>query len=444
MSLRSRRSRSLVTVLALAILGSTGAAVAPGQRGQSQVRTPRPPQVFPQGRAAEPAPTRRKLEAAVKLVKLDSCDPAVLAKPPRTPKNMLEAAEWEQIRADLSDYHAMIDAYADGDAAGSIETVLALSQQRLARDWTGLTRALYAINTRGIDPRAPWDARRYALAVMLHTNAALRIAGDTHGDEAFVQFQVASDLLQLGVRCAPGRFTSLASRWYVALSRLLRDRTVLGAAEALLELGRTRLENEPAIFGESGVMAESVATIYALSQPETRTSWAAGDDRLFVRRVTDRRQAWLNDAAKWLSRAADLEPGNDDTLLHLGRVRALRFDEAAALTTLGTVLERTPSDDTAYLAALFIAAVHNRRDRLDEAAASYRRALGKVQGAHAARTGLADVLRRAGHLDEARTLLLGLVTEGSEKVHEPLWWYILEPPGVADDRLVRLRTEARQ
>ena len=297
-SLRSRRSRSLVTVLALAILGITGAASAPGQRGQSQVQTPRPPEVFPRSRVAEPAPTSRKLEAAVKLVKLDSCDPAVLARPPRTPKDMLEAAEWAQIRADLSDYHAMIDAYADGDAAGSIEAVLALSQQRLARDWTGLTRALYSINTRGIDPRAPWDARRYALAVMLHTDAALRIAGDTYGDEAFVQFQVAADLLQLGVRCAPGRFTSLAPRWYVALSRLLRDRTVLGAAVALLELGRTRLENEPAIFGESGVLAESVATIYALSQPEARTSWAAGDDRLFLRRVTDRRQAWLNDAGE--------------------------------------------------------------------------------------------------------------------------------------------------
>lgn len=444
MSLRSRRSRTLVTVLALAILGSTGAAFAPGQRGQSQVQTPRPPEVFPRSRVAEPAPTSRKLEAAVKLVKLDSCDPAVLAKPPRTPKNMLEAAEWDHIRSDLSDYHVMLDAYADGDAAGSIEAVLDLSRRRLARDWTGLTRALYNINTRGIDPHAPWDARRYALAVMLHTDAALRMAGETRGDEAFVQFQVAVDLLQLGVRCAPGRFTSLAPRWYVALSRLLRDRTVLGAAEALLELGRTRLENEPAIFAESGVLAESVATIYAWSQLEARTSWTAGDDRLLLRQVTDRRQAWLNDAANWISRAADLEPGNDDTLLHLGRVRALRFDEAAALTTLGTVLERTPSDDTAYLAGIFIAAVHDRRDRLDEAAASYRRALGRVPGGHAGRTGLADVLRRSGKLDEARGLLLALATERSGRVQEPLWWYILEPPGMADDRLAGLRTEARQ
>ncbi len=438
-------------MLALAILGTTGAAFAPGQRGQSQSAPPRNPTGIPNPtrrmpglRDVDAAPAHSKFQAAVKLVKLGSCDPAVLAKPPRKAIDMQEAAEQRRARTEIERYHAILAAYAGGDTASSVEAVLALSQQRLARDWTGLTRALYTINTNGIDQYAPWDARRYALAVVLHTDAALQAAGDTYGDEAFVQFQVAADLLQLGVTCAPDRFRSLAPQWYVTLSRLLRDRTVLRASEALLELGRTRLENDPAILRESGRLAESIATIYALSQMDAKTSWAAGDDRFFVRRVTDRRQAWLNDAAKWLGLAADLEPGNDDTLLHLGRVRALHFDETEALTTLGAVLERTPSDETAYLAAIFIGAVHDRRDRLDDAAAAYRAALGRVPGGHAGRVGLADVLRRAGHLDEARSLLLALVTEGAERAQEPLWWYTLEPPGLADRRLAALRAEMRQ
>ena len=428
----------------MTVVGITGAAFTPGQSGQSQVQTPRPPAVFPGSRVAEPAPKSRKLEAAVRLVKLNSCDPAVLAKLPRQAMDMEEAAEQGRERAGMERYHAMLAAYAEGDAASSVEGVLALSQQRLARDWSGLTRALFTINTRGIDPHAPWDARRYALAVMLHTDAALRAAGNTYGDEAFVQLQVAADLLQLGVNCAPDRFRSLAPRWYVALSRLLRDRTVLGAAEAILELGRTRLENEPAIFGESGQLAESIATIYALSQMDSGKSWTAGADRRVLGRVVDRRQAWLADAATWLGRASELEPGNDDTLLHLGRVRALRFDETEALTTLAGVLERTPSDDTAYLAGIFIGAVHDRRDRLDDAAAAYRAALERVPGGHAGRVGLADVLLRSGRVDEARQLLLALVTEGSERAREPLWWYILEPPGIADARVEALRAEARR
>ena len=55
----------------------------------------------------------------------------------------------------------------------------------------------------------PWDARRYALAVMLHTDAGLHLAGDTYGRETNDQSQVAADLLQPGARCAPDRFRAL-------------------------------------------------------------------------------------------------------------------------------------------------------------------------------------------------------------------------------------------
>ena len=125
-------------------------------------------------------------------------------------------------------------------------------------------------------------------------------------------------------------------------------------------------------------------------------------------------------------------------------MRALRFEDAEALSTLGTVLERTPSNDMAYLAAIFTGAVHDRGNRLEEAAAAYRAAVERIQGAHAARVGLAEVLRRSGQLDEARGLLLALVTERSDKAQEPLWWYILEPPGLADARLAALRAEVRR
>ena len=420
---------TIVTLVVLATLGIARDIFAADPPGQFQTGIPRSP-------VADATAAPRRFQTAVDLVKLDSCDPAVLAKPPYIPKNIEEAAERDRTMADLERYHAILTTYAEGDAASSVESVLGLSQYRLMR-------ALVSINKRGTDLHAPWDARRYALAVMLHTDAALRLAGDTYGNNMYDQFQIAADLLQLGVRCAPDGIRPLATRWYVGLSRFLRDRTALGAAEALLELGRKRLEDDPAILGESGQLAESIATIYALSQTDSRRSWGGGDS-LFLRRIVERRRAWLGDAATWLGRAAVLEPGNDEVFLHLGRVRALRFDDAEALSTLGAVLERTQSNDLAYLAAIFIGAVLDRQGRLDDAAAAYRAALERVPGGHAGRVGLADVLRRSGRLDEARGLLQALVTERSEGMQEPLWWYILEPPGMADARLAALRAEVRR
>jgi len=434
-----------LALVGLGIIGTALVTFAGGPAGQSQMGTGRTAIGIPQDHpAADRTPASRGLQSAVRLVQLDSCDPAVLARPPRKPVDMKEAAEQARTRAEMEHYQELLTAYAEGDSAASIDAVIALSRQRLARDRTGLTSALASINKRGLDPLVPWDARRYASAVMLHTDAGLRLAGDTYGRETYDQFQVAADLLQLGVTCAPDRFRALAPRWYVALSRVLRDRTAMRAAEALLEIGRTRLEGDPAILLESGLLAESIATIFALSQIDSRSSWVAGGDGGVVRRVADRRQAWLNDALAWLKRASELEPGNDDVLLHLGRVRALRFADAEALSTLRVVLERTSSDETAYLAGIFIGAVHDRQDRLGDAIAAYRAAVEKLPGGHAGRVGLADVLRRSDRMDEARQLLLALVTGRSEKVQEPLWWYILEPPGMADDRLAALRTEVRR
>ena len=60
-------------------------------------------------------------------MKLDSCNPAVLARPPRRPKDIEEAAERNRTRADLERYDAILTTYAEGDTASSVESVLGLS-----------------------------------------------------------------------------------------------------------------------------------------------------------------------------------------------------------------------------------------------------------------------------------------------------------------------------
>ena len=373
---------------------------------------------------------------------MDSCDPAVLANPARNPvgpADMSGAPAWERMRGEVAAYHGMLDAYARGDGAGSIDALLGLTGERLAA-------TLKLINRRGIDPYVPWDAGRYALAVMLHTDAALRLArGDIYGNDSYDQLQAAADLLQLGARCAPGRFQALAPRWYVTLSRYLRDRNALAPAEALLDLGRRRFTDEAGILFESGLLAESLGTIYALSPLARQKRWVPGDSGSgALRAVVARRRAWLDDAVAWLRRASTLAPHDDAVLLHLGRVQALRFDDEEALRTLAAVLGRTTSADAGYLAAVFMGGLHDRQGRAAAAASAYREALEKIPGGHAARVGLAEALRQSGRLDEAREALGDLLAGRPPVTSEPLWWYILEPPGAADARLEALRAEVRR
>jgi tetratricopeptide (TPR) repeat protein len=429
MTLVQRPVNWSIALLIIATAAGTGSLHAASQSAER-------PQLYRRDPLKDATSSPRAFQTAVKLVKLDSCDPAILAKPQMAPMDSKDAAARSRARADMDRYHDVLAAYAAGDLAGAIAQLAAFDRERFER-------TLGSVNRRGVDRHAPWDGRRYAQAVMLHTDAGLHLAGGTYGGEIYDQLQMAADLLHLGAKCAPENVRPLAPRWYVGLSRFFRDRTVLHLSEALLELGRKRLEADPAILGESGLLAESMATIYALSPTGAAPTWTGGDAQV-VRRIAERREAWLGDAVKWFGQASDLEPGNDEALLHLGRARALRSEDAGALRTLGTVLERTPSDGLAYLAGIFTGAVHDRKGRLDEAAAAYRAALARHPYGHAGRIGLAETLRQSGRVDEARDLLRALAAEPADRVREPFWWYLLEPPGAADARLAALRAEVRR
>ena len=210
MTLQQHRAGAAVAILLALIVPGITRGPHSAAAGQARTGIPRVPEPM----AVVSAP---QFKTAVTLVKLDSCDPAVLAKATQARVGMAETAEQNRTRAAMEQYSGLLTAYAEGDAARSVDSLLELS--RPLRD-----RALMAINKRGADLHGLWDAGRYALAVMLHTDAGLQVASDTYGADTYDQFQVAADVLQLGVGCAPEQMRSFAQRWYVALSRLLRDR----------------------------------------------------------------------------------------------------------------------------------------------------------------------------------------------------------------------------
>jgi hypothetical protein len=329
----------------------------------------------------------------------------------------------------------MIDAYAAGDEAASVEALLGWSREQLDKA-VGLINSLQ-------DEYYPWPAGRFGLAAMLHTDAALRLSPHLVTKDSRHHAETAARVWDLGARLHRTAVQPLAQRWYFAVSRCLRDRNALYGAEHLLEIGRARMPDDAVILNESGTLAEAFATTFALADTPvlqvTPRGLYLGLDTIFTRRV-----ASLASAAQWLGDAAALDPGNDLLRVHLGRVQALRFQDEEATRILGGVLASTPDAATAYLAGIFIAAVRERQNRLPEAAAAYRAALEQFSRGHAARIGLSHVLQQDGKGDAAREVLATLLGEADGDTREPLWWYTFEPAGVADSRLDALRQEVRR
>jgi hypothetical protein len=129
--------------------------------------------------------------------------------------------------------------------------------------------------------------------------------------------------------------------------------------------------------------------------------------------------------------------------LHLGRVETLRDKEKDGLAHLEQVFSATGDAGAAYLAALFSGAAHERLRRPDAAEASYRRAIERYPAGQAAYIALSEILQRTGRPVESRAVLHSLLETKAGSVGEPLWWYLVDPPGVSDERLAGLRREVR-
>jgi tetratricopeptide (TPR) repeat protein len=322
-------------------------------------------------------------------------------------------------------YRQLIEKYRHGDP-DSVDAVIALPPDHLE----SILRVIFAI------PDQPWAQQgELRAASMLHTDAALRNV--EHGDRRR-HLNVAGRMLHAsGVRDDP-----FVPRWYYAVSRALRERVAFSVAQDLLERGRAQVPGNPTILYESANVAETLSRGYSLGVTE-RVSGIRSIDPDTGHNL-QRRARLLNDAARWLREALERDESMLIARLHLGRVETLRSREKDGLVHLERVFSATTDEATGYLAALFTAAAHERMGRLDAAQASYRQAIARFPAGQAAYVALSELLQRAGQVDESRAMLNTLLAGRTESTREPWWWYLADPPGVADERLDALRREVRR
>ena len=339
----------------------------------------------------------------------------------------------DQLSADLAHYHVLIAADRRGDRT--------IPQQVLSLHRDRFRAVLGALATKR-DTVNPWEPERFRAAALMHTEAAFLPHRRTD-DRTFEQLDIASQILAKG---GP-EVRDFASRWYVAVSRVLRDRLRLEDAERLLELGRSRLPDDPAVLCESGTLEEYLATDARYS-PALRSvpAGALPSFREWPRReaaIMDRRAHRLERAAAFLRAGVDRHSPDAVCSLHLGRVSSLRADYPAAERYLRPLRD---SDDAAlsYLASLFLGAAAEQQSLFADAALHYREAIARVPRAHAAYFGLSSTMYKQGRADEARAALADAVLPDENNRRDPFWWYFVEPGGMANQRLETLRREVVQ
>ena len=348
--------------------------------------------------------------------------------------------ERARLEAELKRYHSFINAYRSGDDT-AVDEILAWDAERLPK--------IVAAAGSSLDVFKPWDEARVKAATMLHTDAAFRLIERDEKRSSY-HLELAARLVALGGR----DLHAFARRWYTAVSRLLRDRVQLFVAEGLLERGRESLPGDAAILYESGVLQEQIATyaafitIVATELPVSRghgigmqgmsSASASGTNRS----LGEQRKA-LDSAARFFRQALEADSSSELTALHLARVQMLRGNDDDAAQPLQR-LAASVDADTAYLATMFLGAMHQRRGRHDDAAAKYRSAIDKNPGAQSAYVALSEVQQKLGRGDEARSTLLALLERPATERTEPWWWYLVEPVGEARARVDAIRVEVRK
>jgi hypothetical protein len=369
---------------------------------------------------------RRCLPVLLLLLPALSLPPAFAAQTtrPREPLNSKRAIE------DLKIYRALIIEFRKGHDE-VVATLLTWEHKRLSI-------VIDSINS-PLDPTAPWPAGFFRAAPIMHTDAAIRCMDDKRDEEAFFHLGIAGTHIQRG----GSDLAAFGSRWVFAASRFMRSRGRILGAEHFLEIGRTILPDDPIVLYESGLLQEMFATHWQTAAPGGATRMTRG---LLWRPPLDsvlaNRPARLDKAEQWLRASLRNNPKNVMARLHLGRVQMMRRANDEALELLRNVFESTTDPATAYLAAIFTGALHEREGRLAEATLAYRQAIERFAQGHSAHVALSEVLQRAGRGEESRAVLLRVLTDNPDTRREPWSWYFMEPPEIARERLEDLRTEA--
>jgi len=323
---------------------------------------------------------------------------------------------------DVAAYLAVVSAYRKDPPAGAVAAIRAWDRSRIERTIDDLPAQLggripVCEELPGAVTFTTLDA-----AVMLHTDAAAAALEEADADEAALQLDQAQKILEWtfgrrsrlpkaaqdaeAARCGPPPPITLRE-WYLGATRLTLAEWALFMSETLAgRLVQAAPDDQDALFA-AGNVQEGLATNdaqYHLPPPAWRfssnESWVRAQN-WYQQSLRDRRR-YREAASQLYARALKSAPERDDIRLRLGWVSLQLDRRGEARRELEAVVRDARTRPTRYLALLFLGRVHEKSDKLADAAECYRRAADAEPEAHVARLALSHALGRQNQLDESR------------------------------------------
>jgi hypothetical protein len=275
---------------------------------------------------------------------------------------------------------------------------------------------------RALDKQAARDHAR--AAIMLHTEAAL---GEAANERESFHVEIArSFVTRLG---RPDR--DFVARWHALVAALycvrhdsLRARQEINRGLAVD--GRHRYVNLVA-----GALIEY---LIAHEEPNLRGQWSVAKER------DDIYQKQLHQAAQIYRVVLADHPDFLEARLRLGWVLTLNDSLSAARQQLEIVSVRATNSDVAYLAHMFLAALHERADHPAEAAREYELAR-QVAPYQSSLVALVRAAAAAGEMDRARALVKDIPKTIAAGQDDP--WHSYNACFTGDDLFAGLRAAVR-
>jgi tetratricopeptide (TPR) repeat protein len=363
------------------------------------------------------------------------------------------------VRVALADYREAIARY----RAGRTADALVILETRTAFDWRDVVRGVLVelreqtankkpLHLLDVSPFKTDLAHNLSLArsaAALHMEAALSAYGrdvttsrhEFDGHVGWAEQLFAFVATQDGVPTA-------APRWELVLGLTAAAEGRFGWAAQILDAACKRFPEDGPLQLARGSVHETIAGMPASQMatgPAALVGWgfSAYGNQLSAARSA--REARLDTARDSLQRALTVLPDSAEARIRLARVRFLQGNQKTATQLLMEVIEeRAPaSGRERYLARLFLGRLHERQDRLEDAARLFEDALTINASGQSAFVALAEVTRRRGDAGGAVRMSERMLA-APRPDDDPWTGYRFAQYFVRDDLLAQLRKEARQ
>ena len=329
---------------------------------------------------------------------------------------------------DLARYLALAADYGSANHAGALAEIRRWPPDALSAAVHDLRRQGQRLRPVATDPRDIAFGTVEA-AVLMHAEGGLLALHEVSDAEAKAQLQASVTLFEWSREAAAGLEVRprIARRdYYLALAAGALAIGFPSTALPFAEKARLGAPLDPEVQLVYGCVAEGLAREHSLRHEESRA------------------RSWGNQAEAALRDAIALDGDLLEARLHLGGIRIDRGRLLQAEPRLRDVEAGTSDRRQLYLARLLLGRLEERRGRVEEAIAFYRRALDAWPDSQAAPLALGHAIEVSSSPGAARPLVAATLfaSRRLDRSPDPWWLYLFGPPGLARAALDRLWARA--